>query len=300
MKKLSLLIVVASVILASCGESGNKAPENYTSKVVLEYFSGAWCGWCPDGKKMAEEIVDRVPTGTFDYLVYHAGDMMDILDDDDIDDKFAAGYPSGMVNRLDGEAGTRYTGSLSDYANYNPEKNNAWLIKTKALQSEKALCGLAIDASTLTGNDLNIKVKLGVGPEGLPEGNYYISCILYEEEMSGSGTGWDQVNYMSKFGSQVLGPTHPYYQLGNPIIGYIHTNAVRAIVHSNPLGDGIDAAALLAGTITEFNYTVNLTPFDSDLKVAAWIHEFTEGAIESSSRIYNVQFANVGTSKDFD
>jgi len=305
MKKLSLLLVAAAIAFVGCdnstnGDGGVKAPSSYSSKAILEYFSGAWCGFCPDGKFMAEEIIQRVPAGSFDYVVYHLGDQMDILDDDDIDDKFANGYPTGMINRIDGEAGSRYAGSLSTYDQYNTEKNNGWLIKTKAVQAETAKCGLAVDASDKQGNTLNVKVTLGIGGADMPEGNYYISCLMYEDEMVGTGTGWDQVNYFSKFGSAVFGASHPYYDLADPILGYVHTNVVRAVLHNNPLGDGIDAASLAAGAVTDFEYSVDLTPFDSDQNIVAWIHEFTDGAIESSSYIYNAQFVKVGEAQDFD
>lgn len=305
MKKLSLLLLVASVALFGCkkedkGGDNGAAPTSYKQKVILEYFSGAWCGYCPDGKLMAEEVKERVPAGTFDYVVYHLADQMDILDDDDIDDAFAAGYPTGMVNRLDGEAGSRYTGSLAKYEDYDPAKNNFWLIRTQAIQKEKAKCGFAIDATAKSGDNLTVKVKLGIGENDMPEGNYYLSCIVYENEMTGSGTGWDQTNYFSKFGSAVFGASHPYYNYSDPIQAYVHTNSVRAVLNTNALGDKVEAANLKAGTVSEHTFTVNTKPFDTDLKIAVFLHEFTEGTIDKSSYVYNAQFVNVGANQSFD
>ncbi|MBR9861753.1 Omp28-related outer membrane protein, partial [bacterium] len=216
-----------------------------------------------------------------------APDNMDVVYDDQINAKFnGAGYPTGMINRINGTTGSR----------------SGWKALVDAVLADDAKCGLAIN-STKSGNDLSVTVKLGIAGADMPAGNYFMTVLLIEKEMSGTGPGWDQRNYYSEFGSAAGGPSHYYYNFPDPIVGYVHKNVVRAVLQNAQLGDKIDAAALKAGTTTEFNYSWDLQGLDNDLQIVAFISEFTDNpavtGIESSF-IYNAQIADVGTSKDFD
>ena len=289
MKKLLLLVAAAAFIFTGCGDGGEtpdggsgsaKAPTTYTQKALLEYFSGTWCPYCPDGKVYFEQIEAQHPNGLFSSVVYHYNDQMDNLYDDAIDSKYCKGYPTGMINRVGGTAVSRST----------------WAGTANDVLAQTAKCGLAIDASAKSGDDLTIKVKLGVGAEALPEGNYFITVLLVEDEMTGTGTGWDQANgYNATAG-------HAYQGKGNPVLGYIHTNVTRAVLTA-ALGDEITADQVAAGALSEFSYSFNVKGLGEDLDVVAFVYETTSNLANpalSSSFMYNVQRTDVGTNKDFD
>ncbi len=289
MKKLLLLVAAAAFIFVGCSDDGGttpdgggsaKAPTTYTQKALLEYFSGAWCPYCPDGKVYFEKIEADHPNGLFTSVVYHFNDQMDNVYDDAIDKKYQKGYPTGMVSRVGGTAASRST----------------WAGTANDVLAQKAKCGLAIDASAKTGDELKIKVKLGVGAEALPAGNYFITVLLVEDEMTGTGTGWDQANgYNATAG-------HPYQGKGSPIVGYTHTNVNRAVLTTS-LGDEITAEQVAAGALSEFSYSFNVKGMGEDLDVVAFIYETTSNLANpalSSSYMYNVQRTKVGTNKDFD
>lgn len=291
MKKLFLLLAAGSLMMVGCsdegsgtepgGESGGaaKAPTSYTQKALLEYFSGTWCPFCPDGKVFFENIQGQVGED-FSSIVYHLNDDMDNTYDDAIDDKFANGYPSGMINRVGGEAGSR----------------SGWEATTKAVLAETAKCGLGIDASSVSGDDLTIKVKLGVGAEDLPDGNYALTVALVEKVAVGEGTGWDQRNaYNATAG-------HRYQGAGDPIVGYEHTNVCRKIV-TEALGDEVTAEQVAAGALSEFTFTTSIRGYDDDMVVVAFLSESTTNLANpaaSTSYIHNVQTVAVGANKDFD
>ncbi|MBR9861538.1 hypothetical protein GYB22_12505, partial [bacterium] len=114
MKKLSLLLLIGSIAFVGCDDTkkddpkgDTTTPTSYTQKSILEYFSGAWCGFCPDGRLVENSIRDAVGSNQFMAVVYHAGnpqtapDNMDAVYDDQIYAKFnGAGYPTGMINRI--------------------------------------------------------------------------------------------------------------------------------------------------------------------------------------------------------
>jgi hypothetical protein len=214
---------------------------------------------------------------------------MNIIYDNAISQKFATGYPTGMINRINGVAG----GSRA-----------AWLDLTKSVLSETAKCGLAIN-TTKSGTNLDVTVKLAVGAEAMPAGNYGMTVLLIEKEMSGTGPGWDQVNYYSssRGTNGVNDPSHPFYSQGDPIVGYVHTNTVRAVLQNDPLGDAVSAENLAANATSEYTYSWDLSGMDSDLQVVAFLAEFTDKpqtqGIESSY-VWNTQIVNVGENQDFD
>lgn len=290
MKKLLFLGIIASAFLVGCGSDDAepvkkpaeeiKAPTTYTQKALIEYFSGAWCPFCPDGKVFFERIENENPEGLVSSVVYHLGDDMDNSYDDAIDSKYSKGYPTGMVNRVGGEGKSRTT----------------WSATAKEVLAQTAKCGLAIDATKNTSGNLNVKVKLGIGAEDLPAGNYTLTVLLVEDEMVGEGTGFDQKNaYNGQAG-------HPYAGKGDPIKGYVHTNVNRTVL-TEALGDKISNDKLVAGTISEFEYSYNVSGLGKDLDVVAFIHESTSNLANpalSSSLIYNVQRTKIGTDKPFD
>jgi hypothetical protein len=255
-----------------------KAPTSYTQKALLEYFSGTWCPYCPDGKVYANNITASVGAEKFTSVVYHYGDNMDNFSDDAIDDKFNTGYPKGMINRVGGETVSRST----------------WQQTVNQVLGETAKCGLAIDATSVDGVNMDIKVKLGIGAEALPEGNYFLTVLVREDVMTGTGTGWDQINgYNTTAG-------HAFYQKGSPIVGYEHDNVVRNMMTA-ALGDELTADQVAAGALSEFEFTANLAGYGEDVTVVAFICEYTESLTSgNSSFMYNVQTAAKGTKVDFD
>lgn len=52
-------------------------PADYTKKVVLEEFTGEWCGWCPEGAKIMEDNIAANP-GKVVGIAVHDGDPMEI------------------------------------------------------------------------------------------------------------------------------------------------------------------------------------------------------------------------------
>lgn len=57
-------------------DAGITAPSSFTKKVLLEEFTGAWCGWCVDGHLRVEQMMAATPNRIIPVMV-HSGDGME-------------------------------------------------------------------------------------------------------------------------------------------------------------------------------------------------------------------------------
>jgi len=111
--------------------TSNTAPESYTQKVLLEYFSGAWCQYCPDGRVVAEKLVTKFGDNKFYPVTYHIGDYLENPDGVATSQALnVAGYPTGAISRVGGAV-----------------NRTQWEAKAQAVYDEGAKCGLSLDAT---------------------------------------------------------------------------------------------------------------------------------------------------------
>jgi hypothetical protein len=296
MKKLFLFTIAASLFFVSCkddstdpidGNGTTTAPTSYTQRAIIEYFSGAWCGYCPDGWLKATDIMKN-NNGKVDAVVIHKGDGMENPNGATIDATFnKAGYPTGMVNRLGGTT----------------ENRTGWAAKVSNVLSNAAKCGLAIDASKNTnGTNFDVKVKLGIGSKDLTDGNYKLVVYGVNKVVTGTGQAFDQINY---YYDPANFPGHPFNNVGTRatttsgtvigvIQGYEHKNVVSYVL-SNALGDPVSSDNTKAGALSEYSFSINT--LGDDVFIVAMLYENT--LITGSSFIHNVSSVDVGKSIDF-
>jgi hypothetical protein len=286
MKKLLFIAFAAALTLTvACKKKkttdvGAKAPTSYAKKGLIEYFSGAWCGYCPDGWIYATNIKNANP-GKVEAVVIHRGDLMENTDGAAIDGAYnTAGYPTGMCSRVGGKTASRST----------------WTATMSNVLSESAKCGLAIDATTNASGQYTVKVKLGVGAADMPSGNYKLYVYAVSKKLTGIGTGWDQTNYYSKASSAAGGTSHPFYNLANPIVGYDHHNVMRGCL-SGSTGKIVTADQLKAGSIANFEY--NWVPDEAtNTFFIAFLSEQTVSS--GSSYVHNCQWVDAGKNAAWD
>jgi hypothetical protein len=289
MKKLLLIVTAAALTLTvACKkkkpttDGGTKAPTSYTSKALLEYYTGAWCGYCPDGRVYAENMTKSLGSNKFYYVTYHYGDNMQVQDGMDIMGNFGvSSYPTGMVNRIGG----------------TPVGRNVWNSKATVALDEIAKCGLAIDATTHTGLDYKVKVKLGIGASDLASATYKMNVFFVKKTNYGSGTVDGQINYYY--------PTsgHPYYQKGDLISGktysridpYDHPHVFMDAL-TPALGASIAAENIKAGALSEYTYDVTIPSGAADeYFLLAFV---SVGGV--SPQILNVQKVEFDANQGFD
>ncbi len=95
-------ILLATIISGSFLIASAQAP---VKKVVLEDFTGTWCGWCPEGTVVIEAL-DVTHGANFIGIANHSGDALEVPDGAAIDAGFGiSSYPAGAVDRYNFGAG---------------------------------------------------------------------------------------------------------------------------------------------------------------------------------------------------
>ena len=70
-----------------------------TKRVLLEQYTGAWCGWCVDGSVVMDELIKEFPDNVIGVKV-HQGDAMEIPKVFDSIKSLVPFYPSGSIDRV--------------------------------------------------------------------------------------------------------------------------------------------------------------------------------------------------------
>ena len=194
---------LSSTIFTILGISSEK-------RVLVEEFTGAWCGWCPDGAVQMEKLLQTYPLAV--PVTIHAGgtDAMMLPQGETLANAFGPSFPMAMIDRthFDGEPGVPIS-----------RTNDAWITRTGEQFSVYTPLSLSVtgtfDPETFDGY-VDVDVAFS---DYAPPADYRIHCWLVLESMSGIGRGWDQANYFSGNPSY---PNHPFYSLPNPVTGYEH------------------------------------------------------------------------------
>ena len=214
-------------------QSGNKV-------VLIEEFTGAWCGWCPDGEVVVDDILATYPGKVISVSV-HIGDDMEFPDGDAISNDFnVTSYPSGMVDRR------RFLGQSKE-----PRSRAGWKAGTISQMGTSTPANVDI----ITSYDPTTRVldiSFTADFVGAATGDIRFVPMIVEDSVIGTGSGYNQVNYLNTQSG------HHFYGAGDPIIGYPHKRVLRALPSGTFGNAGIIPSQVAVGaTYTEnFQYTI--------------------------------------------
>ena len=243
-----------------------KSASPFTQKILVEDATGAWCGYCP-----------RVAFSLEDYKTTHPNCITAAVHGGSSSDPFKfryysnynshfsiTGYPSAIINR------TREWGELTSELD---QALRAW-----------APLGLAINSS-VNGNDVTgtVKVKFNVTTDKPMK----VVIALVE-----NGLVYPQTNYYApQYGS-------------NPITDFVHNGVLRKTA-TDLFGDPISVGAQVKDSILEIPFTLTLSgntatgTFTAIAANSAIIAYVIDGSAQELGT-YNVQYAPLGATKDFD
>lgn len=259
-----------------------KSPSPFTQKILLEDCTGAWCGYCP---RLAYDISQyKLTHPNCISLAVHGGssgtDPYKFQYYTTFNSTFGVtGYPTAVFNRKKQSDGTfEWSENTSDL--------------DVALQGWAPL-GLAINSS-VSGSTVSgtVKIKFNVTTEK----SMKVVIALVE-----NGLVYPQTNYYSP----QYGVTPYLYGGVSPINDFVHDGVLRRTA-TNLMGDPINVAQQTKDNILEVPFTMSLSgnvyggaTYNAVANNCAIVAFVVDGST-SYKGIYNVQYAPVGSTVNFD
>jgi hypothetical protein len=241
-----------------------------TKRVLIEEGTGTWCQWCPRGAVYTEQI-DTVYLGTAIVVAVHNSDPMADPTYDAGLGTLIGGYPSGAVDRKEVDVDptdfeTSYLNLINDVppadvnltATYDPATSIATVTVT------------AVIAGELTGD-------------------YRLNAIMVEDDVTGTTSGYNQVNaYSGGAAGALSGAGHDWHLEPNPVpAADMHYDFVgRAILGGFEGQIGSLPSTLMANNSYSYSfaYTVPNTYDVSQMRAIAVLIDGSNGQILNANR----------------
>ncbi len=171
-----------------------------TKKVLLEEYTGAWCGWCPDGATKLQSILTNTNVIA---VSHHDADSMQNTNSNSLINDYATNFPSASIDQY------QFTAS-STLAHDRIEWNA--LVNQRLLKPSPV--NLSINFTT-SYDSITRQFIATVNADFLAElkGDYRLNLYIKENNVYGpitdsTNNGWNQLSYMQNV------PSSPYYGLG--------------------------------------------------------------------------------------
>lgn len=215
----------------------------FTRKVLVEDYTGTWCGYCPRLAYNLEQAEEQ--NNSVIGIGIHSGDVMETSATDLLENEYGvSSWPSGRINRT-----IVWNESVSQITSY--------------LDSNPGL-GIGINSS-LSGNTVSVDIKIDYDIES--SGNKLVVYLLED------GLIYPQTNYYNN------DPNSPWYQTGNPIQNFEHNNVLRN-TFTNVFGDVIPDG--IVGEEFTRNYSANVPASvqnTSNLEIVAFVVKSSSGSV---------------------
>ena len=235
-------------------------------KVVIEDYTGTWCGYCPIVTAAiddAHDLTDDITIITIHKTGSGDPDLLHFPQVDELRDVFGVfGYPTAKINRTINWSNPYSSDEITNLAGVDTN------------------IGIAINSEfSIDTNDLIIQVEL-VNEQSFMTGDKLVVYLLE------SGILQDQVNYYND------DPTSPYYQLGNPIPNFEQNHGLRNSL-TNLTGDAISDTAPLVTYNRSFSFSVPENYNIANMSIVALV-------VNSENTALNSQFAELGENKPYE
>lgn len=191
--------------------------------VLLEQFTGAWCGYCPDGSLIMDQIIKDNPGKVIGVKIHNAYggvmsyDSMAIPEEQILSQALGnSGYPSGMVDRSVFNVG----GSSAIFLS-----RNIWSGAVDAILQQNTISPVGLKLDWYYDEDSQMIYATIEGDfEQTISDELRFNVYVLEDSIPAIGTGYAQANYYDDEASS------PLYKKGNPMKDYYHMKVVRKMM----------------------------------------------------------------------
>lgn len=222
---------------------------------VVEDHTGAWCGWCVRGNFQAEDMLLKFGIDKFIPVAFHNGDNMCVGNEKSLESTTYStfvlqGYPSGIIDRE----------IQSGFSGY-PIDPDSWPAALANDTSEKS----DIDVSMVWNIDKTTKqltATVTANILAVYSGQLAFNLYIVEDNVTGSGTGWDQHNYIPQHPEYIPTQYIDLFFLSATITGYKHQNVLIDAL-GGAWGDisGFPSTSLKAGDKYQKTFTADLSTY---------------------------------------
>lgn len=197
-----------------------------TKNVLVEDYTGTWCGYCPAVSAAVDAV--QALTDHISIVALHNGDDLSLAIEPDIRD--GLGIPSGSPR-------ARIDRTIVWGLGTPPEFPTSDVLSLAGIDSPVAI-GVT---SSLNGRSLNVSVSVA-SEQALADHK----LVVYLTE---DGLLRDQTNYYDNDQSS------PYFGLGNPMVDFEQKHVLRASL-TDAIGDPIPALNALTDYNKQISYTI--------------------------------------------
>lgn len=193
-------------------------PHSAKRRVVIEDFTGSWCGYCPLGIGALETLHKRFG-GDVIGLAVHGGDPMAIRDCQPLLDRYVTAYPTLLLNREK---------EVNATLPVNPESQPAYSLYQDVVQALQAPTEAEVSISKALLNPEGDRVSIEATARFLIDRDnspYRLVYLLVADSLSGTSAEWSQKNYF--WGNdQVIDFLPQFVQAPGTLRGFVYNDVV--------------------------------------------------------------------------
>lgn len=236
---------------------------DFQKTVILEEYTGTWCGWCPGGAVVMEDLLSN-----YDKLIGicvhddYPDDIMGTDETAEVISDIVSFFPGASVDRFKFE-GSEIELGISEW-------------EDKILERLDMAVPAEVDF-TYTYDEETREITVDVSAEfalDMSE-DFRFNCYVIEDSVINSDSEYDQTNYYSGFAGY---EDHPYYDQANPVTNYVHRHVVREMLGGTWGEEASVSSDVVAGTSYTHQFTHTLSgDYNSDqVYLLVTIQEYNE------------------------
>lgn len=230
--------------------------------VVGEEATGTWCQWCPRGAVFMDKFATDY-NGFFAGIAVHNGDPMTVTDYDAGIGSLIGGYPSALIDRL---------------GDVDPSQMSSdFFTRLQTAPKGVLLNGAQWDPVSRV---LIVSVKIDMMQA--TTGAYNVACALTEDDVTGTGNGYNQSNAYAGGNNGVMGG---FESLPNPVPAaqMVYNHVARAIAPGFNGQSGIIASSTAVGDsyVALYSFTLPATWDETQMHIVSMLID-PQGKIDNA------------------